>query len=41
MKKKFTVDVTIDNIVYGIGIGNTKKEAEQEAAKNALEKLAK
>lgn len=40
-EKKFTVDVTIDNIVYGIGIGNTKKEAEQEAAKNALEKLAK
>lgn len=40
-EKKFTVDVTIDNIIYGTGVGNTKKEAEQEAAKNALEKLAK
>ena len=32
--------VKIDNIVYGTGIGNSKKEAEQEAAKSALEKLA-
>ena len=39
--KTFTVEVIIDNIVYGNGMGSSKKEAEQEAAKNALEKLAK
>ena len=39
--KRFTVEVIIDNIVYGTGVGGSKKEAEQEAAKNALEKLAK
>ena len=38
--KSFTVEVIIDEIVYGTGIGNSKKEAEQEAAKEALEKLA-
>ena len=38
--KRFTVDVVIDNIVYGMGIGTSKKEAEQEAAKAALNKLA-
>lgn len=38
--KRFTVDVVIDDIVYGIGIGTSKKEAEQEAAKAALNKLA-
>ena len=38
--KTFTMDVVIDNIVYGTGIGSSKKEAEQEAAKYALEKLA-
>ena len=38
--KKFTIEVVIDNIVYGIGIGSSKKDAEQEAAKKALEKLA-
>lgn len=38
--KRFTVDVIIDNITYGTGIGSSKKEAEQEAAKVALEKLA-
>ena len=32
--------VKIDNIIYGTGIGSSKKEAEQEAAKNALEKMA-
>lgn len=37
--KIFTFEVIIDNISYGIGTGNSKKEAEQEAAKNALEKL--
>lgn len=39
--KSFTVEVTIDDIIYGIGTGGSKKEAEQEAAKNALKKLAK
>lgn len=39
--KSFTVEVIIDDIVYGTGVGGSKKEAEQEAAKNALEKLAK
>ncbi len=38
--KRFTVDVVIDNIVYGKGVGTSKKEAEQEAAKVALNKLA-
>lgn len=38
--KKFTVEVKINDIVYGIGIGSSKKEAEQEAAKEALNKLA-
>lgn len=37
--KKFKIAVKIDDIVYGIGVGHTKKEAEQEAAKNALKKL--
>ena len=35
----FTVEVRIDDIVYGRGVGNSKKEAEQEAAKEALEKM--
>lgn len=39
--KVFTVEVIIDDIVYGTGVGSSKKEAEQEAAKNALQKLAK
>lgn len=38
--KRFTVDVVIDSIVYGTGVGTSKKEAEQEAAKVALNKLA-
>lgn len=38
--KVFTIEVKIDNITYGIGIAGSKKEAEQEAAKNALEKMA-
>ena len=38
--KTFTVDVIIDDIVYGTGVGSSKKEAEQEAAKYALDKLA-
>lgn len=38
--KKFTVDVMVDGIVFGTGVGGSKKEAEQDAAKEALEKLA-
>ena len=39
--KRFKVSVKIEEIVYGTGIGHTKKEAEQEAAKSALKKLVK
>lgn len=39
-QKTFTMAVKVDDIVYGIGTAGSKKEAEQEAAKNALEKLA-
>ena len=38
--KRFTVEVKIDDIVYGEGTASSKKEAEQEAAKEALNKLA-
>ena len=38
--KTFNVEVKIDGIVYGTGIGSSKKEAEQAAAKEALSKLA-
>lgn len=36
--KTFEVEVSIDGIVYGIGIGKNKKEAEQMAAKSAIKK---
>ncbi len=36
--KVFTVEVKIDDIVYGRGTAHSKKEAEQEAAKDALRK---
>ena len=39
--KKFTIAVKIDGIVYGTGEGTSKKEAEQIAAKIALDKVAK
>lgn len=39
--KTFEALVKVDGIKLGRGIGKTKKDAEQEAAKNALEKLAK
>lgn len=39
--KIFTTVVKIDNIIYGSGVANSKKESEQEAAKSALEKLVK
>ena len=38
--KNFEVDVIVEDIVYGTGSGKTKKEAEQNAAKNALDKMA-
>lgn len=38
--KEFTMAVKIDDIVYGTGVGSSKKDAEQEAAKVALEKVA-
>ena len=36
--KVFTVHVKIDNILYGVGVAHSKKEAEQMAAKDALKK---
>ncbi|MCI9234073.1 MAG: ribonuclease III [Bacilli bacterium] len=36
--KLFTVEVKIDSIKYGVGSAHSKKEAEQEAAKDALKK---
>ena len=39
--KVFEVEVRIDNISYGKGVGKTKKEAEQLAAKDALSKRVK
>lgn len=39
--KLFTVEVVIDDIVYGEGTAGSKKEAEQEAAKVALDKIAR
>lgn len=38
--KEFEVNVVVEDIVYGTGIGKTKKEAEQNAAKDALGKKA-
>ncbi|MBI3810856.1 MAG: ribonuclease III [Nitrospirae bacterium] len=40
-QKQFEVKLTIREEVFGIGRGRSKKEAEQQAAKQALEKLAK
>lgn len=37
-QRVFTVQVTFDGIVLGVGQGPTKKKAEQEAARVALEK---
>ena len=39
--RKFRIAVKIDDIVYGVGEGHSKKEAEQEAAKEALLKMVK
>jgi ribonuclease-3 len=37
--RKFTSAAMIDSDQAGVGIGSSKKAAEQEAAKQALEKL--
>lgn len=39
--KEFTVEVKIDDIIYGIGKAHSKKEAEQLAACDALSKSVK
>ena len=39
--KVFTVEVRIDNIVFGVGRGKSKKDAEQQAAFSAYQKRAK
>ena len=39
--KTFEVELIIDNIKYGKGIGKSKKEAEQQAAKDAYNKSVK
>lgn len=39
--KTFTAIVKIDDVIYGKGVAHSKKEAEQEAAKSALEKSIK
>ncbi|MCI8393981.1 MAG: ribonuclease III [Bacilli bacterium] len=38
--KEFEMEVRIDGMVYGTGIGKSKKEAEQNAALNAIKKSA-
>ena len=40
-QRTFSVQVSVDDIIYGTGTANSKKEAEQEAARSALEKLAR
>lgn len=39
--KVFTVEAKIDNIIYGRGVAHSKKEAEQMAAKDAIDKSVK
>ncbi len=38
---RFTVVVKIDGLIYGKGEGSSKKEAQKQAAKNALAKMVK
>jgi ribonuclease-3 len=38
-QKQFTVELIVRGEVYGSGVGKSKKDAEQKAAKEALEKL--
>jgi len=37
-EKRFNAEVRVDGIVFGSGNATTKKDAEQEAAKDALSK---
>ena len=39
--KIFTCQVKVDGVILGKGVGNSKKESEQEAARDALSKQAK
>ena len=39
-KPEFKIAVKIGDLIYGYGVGNNKKEAQKNAAKDALEKLA-
>ena len=38
-QKLFEVEVQVNQRVVGVGRGNSKKEAEQEAAQQALEQM--
>lgn len=38
-QKRYEIEVKIDEVSHGIGIGKSKKEAEQQSAKTALERL--
>lgn len=38
--KRFTIEVRVNNKTWGIGTGKNKSEADQEAAKRALAKIA-
>lgn len=38
--KTFVVHVLVDDLVYGVGTGKSKKEAEQNAASDAIKKMA-
>ena len=37
----FTMNAVIDGLVLGTGTGSSKKQAEQNAAQNAFEKLVR
>ncbi len=39
-QKFFKIEVRVDDMIYGVGTGSSKKDAEQEAARDALLKLA-
>lgn len=39
-QKTYEVEVLVDGIVYGTGVGSSKKQAEQNAAKDAYQKRA-
>ncbi len=39
--KTFEVNIVINGEIYGVGTGSSKKSAEQQAAKQALERLGK